>query len=168
MPIKEEYEPLLPLGFHEKTLKELRALCVAPFSKSSTRNLIMQGVETVAKEMLAATIEAKIWIDGSFVSEKIDPSDVDILVEIRGEFYESANVDQRKIIDALDENLYKAGLRVDSRSWKFYDDKTHPDYWDSVWWQSFWLKHFGFYRDDGPNSYETKGIALLILPGCDQ
>lgn len=144
-------------------------MCVAPFKgRSTTRDIIIQGLETVVTEMLAAKIEGKIWIDGSFLSEKIDPSDVDILAELRGEFYESATIDQRQIMDAIDQNIHKAGLRVDSRSWKFYDDKGHADYWDSVWWQGFWLKHFGFYRDDGPNSYMTKGIALLILPGCDQ
>jgi len=169
VPPKEEYPPLLPLGFHEKTLKELHELCVSPFdSKSKTRKIIMQGLEIVVADMLAAKIEAKIWVDGSFVSEKIDPGDVDILAELRGEFYDVTTPEQRRLLDALNGNIHKDSLRVDSRAWSFYDDSSHPDYWNSVWWRGYWLNYFGFYRNDGPNSYETKGIALLILPGCDQ
>ena len=163
VPQNEEYPPLLPLGFHEKTLKELRALCVDPFNgRSSTRTLIMQGLETVVTELLDAKIEAKIWVDGSFVSQKINPGDVDILVELRGEFYDITTSEQRKILDAYDANDYKESLKVDSRSFKFYDDQH------SVWYRGFWLTFFGFYRIDGPNSHDTKGMALLTLPGCDQ
>lgn len=169
MPHKEEYPALLPLGFHEKTLKELHALCVAPFAERSfTRSLIMQGLEIVAQNMLNAKIEAKLWVDGSFLTKKLDPSDVDILVELRGEYYDSASSDQIQLLEALDANAYKDKLRVDSRTWKFYEDEGHPDYWGSRWWQAYWLKFFGFYSDDGPNSYETKGMALLIFPGCDK
>lgn len=163
VPHKEEYPPLLPLGFHEKTLKELHALCVAPFNgRSSTRTLIMQGLETVVTELLAAKIEAKIWVDGSFVSQKIDPLDVDILVELQGGFYDVTTPEQRMLLDALNQNVHKDSLKVDSRAWSFYDNE------DSLWYKSFWLSFFGFYRVDGPNSFDTKGMAVLVLPGCDQ
>lgn len=156
------------MGFHEKTLKELHELCVSPFEGSSSRSFIMQGLETVALEILAAKIEAKIWVDGSFMSVKLNPGDVDILVEVRGEFYDTASPKQVKILDDHDLNVYKEKLKVDSRSWKFYPDKDHPSYWDSQWQYSFWIKHFGYYRDDGRNLYDTKGMALLKIPGCEK
>lgn len=169
MPPKEEHPPLLSAGFHEKTLKELYQLCVVPFEqKSKSRKKIMDGLEKVIQDLLAAKIEAKIWIDGSFVSQKIDPSDVDILAEISGEFYDGTTPEQRRLLDALNDNVYKNSLGVDSRAWSFYDDRSHAEYWNSQWWRGYWINFFGFCRSDGLNQYETKGMALLVLPGCDQ
>ena len=34
---KPEFPPLLPVGLHDMTLDELRALCVTPFSLSERR-----------------------------------------------------------------------------------------------------------------------------------
>ena len=116
VPAKEEYQSLLPLGFHEKTLRELNELCVVPFeSKSTTRKNIMQGLMKVVADLVAAKIEAKIWVDGSFVSHKINPGDVDILVELQGVFYDTTTPEQRKILEAIDSNAYKESLGVDSR-----------------------------------------------------
>jgi hypothetical protein len=42
---KPEYPPLLPIGRHDVSLKELRALCLDPFSLSATRGRIMAGLE---------------------------------------------------------------------------------------------------------------------------
>lgn len=128
----------------------------------------MDGLTKVVTELLELGIEAKIWIDGSFATQKNDPSDVDILVEVSGEFYDAATAQQRQLLDGLNDNIYKKTLKVDSRTWNVFDDKGHPDYWDSIWMQAYWLKVFGFYRDDGPNVHETKGIPILTLPGCDK
>lgn len=92
----------------------------------------------------------------------MDPRDVDILVELQGEFYDTTTPEQRKLLEAIEANAYKESLKVDSRSFNFYDDQ------DSVWLRSFWVNFFGYYRLDGPNSFDTKGMALLILPDCDQ
>jgi hypothetical protein len=55
----------------------------------------------------------------------------------------------------------------DSHFWVEYDDRSHPNYWNSEWWKAYWLKMFGFYRDDGANSHETKGMVRLNLPACN-
>jgi uncharacterized protein DUF6932 len=108
----------------------------------------------------------QIWVDGSFVSTKVDPTDVDILLEVHGAFYDQATDEQKAIIAWVDSNL-KTSHKVDSRAWNFYD-RDNPEHWSSVWWRGYFLKLFGFYRDDGPNMLETKGMALIVLSPVTQ
>ena len=123
----------------------------------------MKGLNAVVDRLIEAGIQGEIWVDGSFLTEKLDPSDVDILLALKGEFFDSASDDQKEVIKWVHSNL-KTTHMCDSRAWVFYD-RSHPEYWNSEWWRAYWLKLFGFYRDDGPNVYETRGMALLVLPG---
>lgn len=168
MPHKQEYPPLLEAGFHVKTLAELRALCVDPFKDrgSTTREEIMAGLEILVKRLISCGVVGEIWVDGSFVTDKIEPEDVDILLMVKGEFFDKANQEQLEAMKWVQANL-KASHRCDSHLWVSYDP-SHPDYGVGKWWEWYWGKLFGFYRDDGPNSYEMKGMALLKVPGCIQ
>src|SRR5690242_5545325 len=80
---KPDFPPLLKEGFHSMTLAALRKLCVDNFSLSATRNHIMTELEAVCLSMSLALIKAEVWIDGSFVTKKIDPMDVDLVVVIQ-------------------------------------------------------------------------------------
>ncbi len=124
----------------------------------------MNGLEAVVDRLIKAGIQGEIWVNGSFVTEKLDPSDVDILLEIKGEFFDNTSREQKEVIEWVHSNL-KATHLCDSRIWVAYD-RSHLDYWRYEWFRAYWLKLFGFYRDDGPNVYETKGMALLVLPRC--
>lgn len=162
---KEEYPPLLDIGFHPKTLAELRILCVDGFNgKSNTRHEVMCGLEEVVEKLIEKSIVGNIWVDGSFVTQKNDPNDVDMLLAIDGNFYDNCSVEQRNIIDWVGSNL-KVSHKCDSYAYMFYDDPAHPQYWDSVWHKSYWLTRWGWYREDGPNVSEVKGLALLSISG---
>ncbi|MEO7859269.1 MAG: hypothetical protein ABIU05_02310 [Nitrospirales bacterium] len=124
----------------------------------------MDDLEIIVKRLVFAGILGEIWVDGSFVTDKIDPSDVDILLMVDGKFFENASPEQKEIMKWVQANL-KASHLCDSNLWVEYD-KKHPEYWSSEWFRAYWLKLFGFYNDDGPNSYETKGMVRPILPLC--
>jgi len=55
------------------TLDALRELCVTPFPLSNTRPAIMAGLEQLLQDLINYGISADVWIDGSFLTEKIDP-----------------------------------------------------------------------------------------------
>jgi hypothetical protein len=80
---KPDFPPLLKEGFHQMTLAALRKLCVANFSLSATRDTIMTELEAVCHSMSLALMKAEVWVDCSFVSQKIDPMDVDLVVVIQ-------------------------------------------------------------------------------------
>lgn len=106
MPSHQEYPPLLTAGFHSMSLDQVKALCVTPFEQTSTtRSLIMFGLVSMIGRLEYAMVQGEIWIDGSFVTEKIDPIDVDILLHVKADFYNNANTDQQEAVDWVASNL---------------------------------------------------------------
>jgi uncharacterized protein DUF6932 len=79
---KVEFPPLLPAGFHEMPLPALRHLCVDGFPLSTVRAGLMGGIEAICGSLSTALVPASVWIDGSFMTQKIDPADVDLAVRL--------------------------------------------------------------------------------------
>ena len=79
---KTEFSPLLPVGLHPKTLDEMEVICVHGFHLSTTRFTIMNGLRLMVQELEQAGIQGDLWINGSFLTVKIDPEDVDIALRI--------------------------------------------------------------------------------------
>jgi len=77
MASKVEYPALLPGGFHIRTIEQIRALCVTNFPRSSTRKDLMAKLEIAVARIQAVRVPSELWIDGSFLTVKIDPDDVD-------------------------------------------------------------------------------------------
>jgi hypothetical protein len=81
---KEEHPPLLPAGFHALDQQARQRICVDRFSDSVTRRRILQSLEGVITEINRQSIQGRIWIDGSFLTEKLNPDDADIALVISG------------------------------------------------------------------------------------
>src|SRR5688572_26578012 len=90
---KDEFPPLLPEGFHSKALADIRTLCVdnPQFARSSTRERIMGRLDAAVKRLADAGIVGELWIDGSFLTQKINPEDVDLSLKVDGDFYDNAS-----------------------------------------------------------------------------
>lgn len=86
-------------------MDEVRRLCVDRFPTSASRHTIMVGLEHVVQELNSHAIEGELWVDGSFLTEKIDPEDVDLVLRIQAEFYDNARPDQQKVVDWLMDDL---------------------------------------------------------------
>jgi len=67
----------LPPGDHEATLGEIEER----FCLNYRRRKIYQGLTYVAGELVSHNV-SKIWVDGSFVTEKVNPRDVDVAYEV--------------------------------------------------------------------------------------
>ncbi len=65
----------------------------------------MTKLETIIDTLGKEKIEADVWADGSFLTEKIDPEDSDILLHVQGDYYDNATPEQRKVIDWVNSNL---------------------------------------------------------------
>jgi hypothetical protein len=153
-----EYPPLLSVGFHPMTVKEVRTLCVDGFPLSKTRSEIMTKLEMVIDALSKEKVQTEIWIDGSFITRKIDPEDSDILLHVQGDFYDNATPEQRKVIDWVNSNLKVTHL-CDSYVYFEYP-QGHAWYWMGEWMKAYWIKQFGFSR---PPKEEFKGMALIRL-----
>lgn len=148
--------PLLPVGRHEKTIEEVRAMCVDAFPLSTTRPQIMDGLEQVVDRFRAERIEGELWVDGSFVTDKINASDVDVALRIDGLFHDNATHTQHAAIDWLE--TVKNSHRVDGYVFPVYPEND-PRYWFGEYEYAYSMKQWGFDRGDN-----MKGIAVLSLP----
>jgi hypothetical protein len=117
----------------------------------------MEGLEKVVQILMTENIQAQLWIDGSFLTKKIDPFDSDMLVMIQGDFYANASPKQKAVIDWLKTDL-TAGYYCHSFL-HFGHPAGHPEYDASEWDRAYWLRQFGFSRKN-----ERKGIATINIP----
>lgn len=158
---KLEFPPLLPAGLHPKSLAEVRGLCVNAFPLSTTRAAIMADLEKAVQRLVAVRIRADVWVDGSFLTEKINADDVDIVVCAQGAVYDGGSAEQREALDWVKSNLkYSQGMLCDS--YVFY---TYPEsdslYWVGEMMRAYWMKQYGFNRTED----YFKGIAVVVLAG---
>jgi hypothetical protein len=156
-PHKQEFPPLLPLGFHPMTLAEMRVVLVDNIRGSVRRKPVMDGLEKVIQKIIAEGLEAEVWINGSLLTKKIDPLDSDILVVLKSDFLAAATPAQKATIAWLNTDLKPSHL---CHSQLFLDCPVgHPEHSESRWWHAYWLRQFGFSRKDEP-----KGIVLIKTP----
>ena len=70
---------VLPEGIHHITEDEFHDFFCVNFPASETRPDIDAGY-TEFRQVLTAIIPSRHWVDGSFVEDKINPNDVDVIV----------------------------------------------------------------------------------------
>lgn len=160
MAVREpDFPPLLSVGWHQMPLSELRERCVKAFPLSATREELMAGIETVVARLVDVGIIGDLWVNGSFVTEKINPKDTDVVLSVDGEqMYELGKIEQREVIDWIIGNLKNTELKCDS-----YHLFTYPEghllFDEGVFNKAYWTSTFGFSRE-----YEFKGIAVIPIP----
>ena len=54
----------------------------ARFPSSISRSNIMKGLESLVAALNAEGLPIRVWVDGSFTTEKLNPRDVDVLVRV--------------------------------------------------------------------------------------
>jgi uncharacterized protein DUF6932 len=160
MPVSPpDFPCMFPVGFHRLSVADVEQVCVDLFPISNTRRPIMDGLAQFLQRVLDAKILGEMWTNGSFLTEKIDPSDVDIIVRIDADaIYDHGTAEQRDAIDWVIANQ-KATLKCDSYVLMEYP-AGHPLHVEGQWWYSWWHRQWGFSREDDP-----KGIVVISLGG---
>ncbi len=116
----------------------------------------MDNLEKIIDGLSKQKIEGEVWVDGSFLTQKIEPEDSDILLYVSGDFYDNSTPEQRNQIDFVGSNL-KTQFLCDSYALPYYP-QGHQWYNDTEWFKAYWIRQFGFTRKDEP-----KGIAVIKL-----
>lgn len=128
------------------------------FPQSRTRADLMRNFRAVFARIAQTGIRGEVWVDGSFLTEKIDPADVDCVLNIPPHFYESGTPEQTDLIEWLisSDNTPKRQFRCDIDVGIAYPEES-PDHY--VWQQvsGHWHRLFGF----SVKTREPKGIAVL-------
>ncbi|QXC60549.1 hypothetical protein KSP35_19845 [Aquihabitans sp. G128] len=112
---------LLPLGRYACTRAEMRAAFVdaAWAQASTTRSDVWNDFETATEQLIRATSPSLIqcmWVGGSFVTDKLNPDDVDVIYLLKASQHSAiGSSKRRRIQEMVGRNVLRAktGLRVD-------------------------------------------------------
>ena len=118
---KVDWPPLLAPGRHCMSLYELKALCVDGFEGPSLlhRECMFFGLERMVQEILSTKLPCHLRIDGSYLTKKPDPGDIDVVVVFDFDVSEALTEEQRMIIDVI--NGDHDYFSLDSSAWINYN-----------------------------------------------
>jgi hypothetical protein len=140
------------------TLGQLRKICVTDFPMSRNRVEIMEQLEIVIRRVETVGLKGVFWIDGSFLTKKIQPNDVDIVFCPLPFFADTATPEQQSLLNQLadeweDPETPKCSYHL---RWEFPEtDRRHEQ---KAWNRIYWLNQFGRSEKGTP-----KGIATIQI-----
>lgn len=76
---------VLPEGIHDCTLKECQA-AFGKFTRSDRRARLTQAPATYLDDAGASGVAVAVMIDGSYVTAKLEPNDIDLILVLRADF----------------------------------------------------------------------------------
>lgn len=119
----------------------------------------MAGLDIFAARLVSSFVVGELWIDGSFLTEKIDPHDIDVVLRVGAGIFNVGLAEQRAAIQWVIDNQ-KLTLGCDSYVLFEYHETEGDLYAEGEWNRAWYHKQWGFSRDD-----DFKGIAVIALPG---
>lgn len=148
--MKQDYPALLDPGLKNMDLAGLEDLCVTSFSNNARRRQIWERFILFLDRLSSTGLDYEIWIDGSFVTEKEAPSDVDVVVFHDPPEVNRLSANRKATLDLLfmDRQVTKLRYHTDA----FFIPNDDPDA------RMYWRGCFGFDHYDNP-----KGIVRLDL-----
>lgn len=132
-------------------------MCVDAFPLSTRREPIMRALQGMLTSLSVALLRADVRIDGSFVTEKIEPDDVDLLVVIF-EVNKNDTPAQQRVLNRIAQQRYVFPIKCDSYINVEYP-QGHPKFWLGEYMHAYWLRQFGFAR-----SNQMKGLPVVRTP----
>lgn len=159
-----EAQGLLPDGVYATDEPEL----VSRFGDSGTRNKILGGFIRLRREAEALGLAGVQWVDGSFVTIKAQPGDLDVVTFCD---YELLNRLEPSI-----KGFYARALSAGKQSVPTYDcdtyatpscDSNHPYFPIFERTRCYWRKHFAALYDPLTGQDVAKDKGFVCLPFGD-
>lgn len=113
----------------------------------------MDGFMQIVVMLEKERIPCELLIDGSFLTEEIEPEDIDFSVVVTPEFYENCTTEQRKLLDWIgDDKTIKTTHLCDCYLCVNYQ-QAHQEWFDGfadrAWWVQLYAKSVVMKRDRG-------------------
>ncbi|MDF1601465.1 hypothetical protein PZ895_17035 [Mesorhizobium sp. YIM 152430] len=125
---KYDYPPLLAPGRHVMTLPDIKAHFVDPFPDHPRRKHLFTLFEEFLQAVLVSGIPCEIWIDGSWLTTKPEPRDLDVTLIVEADTAQRLNADQQAFMHTVSEGAFAQD--VDCFAYARLD-REHPDFGDA-------------------------------------
>ena len=135
-------------GIHPASVDEVEAALVVEFNASTTRRQIFDEWIELRACICEIVVLGRQWVNGSFVSRKRDPTDIDVATFLDADEVEELDAAHQDTLNSLMGSRSTAGFpRCDSFAIVEYPE-GHPIYEASVQTkQVFETTFYGFDRD---------------------
>ena len=121
--------------------------------------MLWDSLKLLTDELKALSLKCKLWVDGSFLTEKIDPDDVDLVIEIDIDHLNAATPAAHAFIN----RLINLELHLEPRKLHTFLIYTapigHVEYANGVMLKARWQKDFGF----SLKKKTPKGIPVWVI-----
>ncbi len=155
----DDYGNLFPYKLIETDIETFERIFVANFKNSDRRKMLFQNYLSYIHDFKNQISENFYqWIDGSFVTSKLNPNDIDIVTFVSAENYEK---NSSKLVDFQGDRIKKEQeldcyfVKEYPVEHKNYELITHLDY---VYWLDFFSK-----AKPKPNARTVKKYAKGII-----
>lgn len=148
-----EFPPLLTPGQHPMKLPDLRAMCAAAFGSSSTRAQIMDGLERLVGEVQAAGLQGEAWINGSFLTQKMNPVDADLVFMFDVTTIGEPTPGKSQMLQYLATAGHFKPTHMCDAYVVVYWPTGHPHHAKFVPLFDYWNHQWGFDRNKAPKGY---------------
>ncbi|MFJ2329549.1 DUF6932 family protein [Pseudomonas sp. NPDC087690] len=151
---KTDFPALLAPGMHPLTLESLHELAVAPFPNDSRRAELYDKLRLWTNALHVSGVRGTLWLDGSFLTEKVGPSDIDCILWNPSWVDEAGATDQVKseVLKLLDRATAEAIFNLD-----FFMETPAAD--RVFHREAYWRGILGFCHD----RVTAKGFAEIAL-----
>lgn len=151
----------LPEGIHRGSAKDLRLRFVDGAPHSTRRDTLLQAFELYAEQVWEILPEARLWVDGGFVTHKAwEPKDIDVVILVSHS--DVVGVDQSRLFPLLTRTA-ENGIRIQPMGGLvdgFIADRNDPAV--TRYWSDFWST----VTDESKEPVEgvRKGYVEVIAP----
>ncbi|WP_312435456.1 DUF6932 family protein [Janthinobacterium sp.] len=140
MATKPDFPFLLQPGIHKVSLTELEAIAVTPFPTDAKRQQLFAFLRQWIGELRALNVSAILWLDGSFLTQKPGPGDIDCVLWNPSCSTPLTAPLQTQIFQLLDANILDAQYSLD-----FYMET--PASHELFHREAYWKGLLGFQHD---------------------
>ena len=157
---KPDAMPLLAPGGHLVSLSEIHTRFVQGVRNEVHREKLFLGLEELVQRLLLAEIPCEFWVDGSFLTEKEFPDDIDIFILVDSDVNDSLDEEKTRLL--LDINTGYSPIGMDAQVYTIYN-RGHSHFGTSADVGREWASGYGI-----ENSEKwLKGYAILRLRETD-
>lgn len=121
----------------------------------------MAGFEAIYERMSAVGIDGEIWVDGSFLTKKNEPDDIDFVLMVSARFYDDGTPEQKQLIDWLidNEDDPKKSFLCHTDAGLVYDELSPLRYLTVDTYRHWEQDVYGF----SVATHEPKGIVVVAI-----
>lgn len=138
----------IPPGIYCPSLYEFKDTFVTSFSESETRDELYQSYISYCTYLQTFNFANIQWVAGSYVSSKLNPSDVDTVIHLDSAMVDSIDI-RFEILDILDPNEIKSIYHCHPQYVPQYPEGD-PRHENSKRISEYWKKWFSRDRQNRP------------------